>query len=131
MVLHLPALVALLTVLLLGYAAWFVGRARGRYGVKAPATSGPVEFERAFRAEQNTFESALMFLPSMWLFGQYVNPLVAGVLGTVWVIARVWYLHVYSAGGRRTVPFVASALITLGFALTALVFVVRAMMITA
>jgi glutathione S-transferase len=130
MVLHLPALVALLTVLLLGYAAWFVGRARGRYGVKAPATTGPVEFERAFRAEVNTHESALMFLPSMWLFGQYVNPLVAGVLGVVWIVLRVWYLHVYAAGARRTVPFVASALITVGFALTALVFVVRAMIVT-
>ena len=131
MVLHLPALVALLTVLLLGYAAWFVGRARGRHGVKAPATTGPVEFERAFRAEQNTYESALMFLPSMWVFGQYVNPLIAGVLGVVWVVLRLWYLHVYAAGARRTVPFVASALITLGFALTALVFVVRAMIMTA
>lgn len=131
MVLHLPALVALLTVLLLGYSAWFVGRARGRYGVKAPATTGPVEFERAFRAQMNTFESALMFLPSMWVFGHYANPLLAGVLGVVWVVARVWYLHAYAGGASRTVPFVASALVTLGFALVGLVFVVRAMIVTA
>ena len=131
MVLHLPALVALLTVLLLGYSAWIVGKARGRYGVKAPATTGPVEFERAFRAQMNTQESALMFLPAMWLFGHYVNPRLAGVLGLAWIVLRGWYRHVYAAGARRGVPFIASALITTGFALTALLFVVRAMVVTA
>jgi hypothetical protein len=58
-----------------------------------------------------------------------VNPLIAGVLGMVWIVLRVWYLHVYAAGASRSVPFVASALITVGFALTALVFVVRAMVL--
>lgn len=129
MVLHLPALVAILTVLLLGWIVWEVGRARGRHGVKAPATTGPIEFERVFRAQMNTFESVLMFLPSMWLFGQYVHPMLAGVLGVVWIIARVAYFNSYASGSRRTIPFMASALITLFFALGALVFIVRAMVL--
>ena len=44
---HLPALVTLLTVLLLFGTALMVGVARGRHGVKAPATTGNADFERA------------------------------------------------------------------------------------
>ena len=40
-----------------------VGRARGTYGVKAPATTGHPEFERYFRVHQNTLESAYRFHP--------------------------------------------------------------------
>ena len=31
-----------------------VGRARARYGVKAPATSGNEDFERVYRVQMNT-----------------------------------------------------------------------------
>ena len=44
-----PALVTL-GVLILGFGvAWLVGRARVKYGVKAPATTGHEMFERAYR----------------------------------------------------------------------------------
>ena len=129
MVLHLPALVAVLTVLLLAGLTWNVGRARGRHGVKAPATTGPPEFERAFRVQMNSFEAALMFLPSLWLFGHYVNPLWAGILGFVWLFARVWFAIVYGAGRNRAIPFGISALVSLVLALGALVFIVRAMLL--
>ena len=48
---HLPALVTLLTVLLLAANVYVVGRARGRYGIKAPAVSGHPAFERAYRVQ--------------------------------------------------------------------------------
>ncbi|HET9482487.1 MAG TPA: MAPEG family protein [Xanthomonadales bacterium] len=129
MVLHLPALIALLTVLLLSVLMWNVGRARARHGVKAPATHGPPEFERVFRVQMNTFESALVFLPSMWLFGHYVNPLWAGILGLVWLAARIWYAVAYGAGRSRSIPFGIAGAVNAVLLAGALVFVVRAMLL--
>ena len=46
-----PALITWLTLMLLVAVVFDVGRARGRYGVKAPATSGNEQFERVFRVQ--------------------------------------------------------------------------------
>jgi hypothetical protein len=43
-----------------------VGRARAKYGVKAPAISGPEAFDRIFRVQQNTLEGLVVFLPGLW-----------------------------------------------------------------
>lgn len=92
---HLPAMVVLLAVLLQLGTAFAVGRARVRYGIKAPATSGHPDFERAFRVQMNTLEAVLMFLPSLWLAVQYGSPLWAGLAGLVWVVGRAWYALAY------------------------------------
>lgn len=92
---HLPAVVVLLTVLLQLGTAFAVGRARGLYGVKAPATAGHPGFERAFRVQMNTLEATLMFLPSLWLAATYGAPLWAGLAGLLWVAGRVWYALAY------------------------------------
>lgn len=92
---HLPALVTLLTVLLLFGTAFAVGRARGRYQIKAPATSGHPAFERAFRAQMNTLEATVMFLPLLWLAAYYGFALWAGIAGLVWIVGRVWYAVAY------------------------------------
>ena len=92
---HLPAVVVLLTVLLQCGTAFVVGRARGLYGIKAPATSGHPAFERAFRVQMNTLEAALMFLPALWLAASYGAPLWAGIAGLVWVLGRTWYAAAY------------------------------------
>ncbi|TDR42601.1 MAPEG family protein [Tahibacter aquaticus] len=108
---HLPALVVVLTVLLLVLATWMVGRARGRYGIKAPATSGNENFERVFRMQMNTVESTVAFLPCLWLATQYWSPLFAGIGGLVWVAGRVWYAFAYAqAANKRGMGFmIASA----------------------
>ena len=72
-----------------------VGRARGKYGVNAPAVSGHEVFERYFRVHQNTLELLVVFVPAMWLFGTYVNPTWAALLGLVFVVGRVLYLLGY------------------------------------
>lgn len=131
MVLHLPALVTVLTVLLLALLSWNVGRARGRHGVKAPATSGPPEFERVYRVQMNTIESVVMFLPVLWLFARYVNPLWAGILGFVWLIARAWYAVAYGAGRKRSIPFGIGGAVNAVLLVGAAIGVVRAMLIQA
>lgn len=93
--LHLPELVALLTVILLLVVTLLTGRARGKYGVKAPATTGHPMFERAYRVQMNTLEHTVIFLPALWLAARLGNPAWAGVLGLVWLVGRIWYVGAY------------------------------------
>jgi len=72
-----------------------VGGARGRYGVKAPATVGNEVFERYFRVQQNTLEQLIAVLPGLYLFGHYWNPLWAAALGVVYLIGRELYAWGY------------------------------------
>lgn len=94
---HLVAIVIALA--LVQYIAFgvLVGRARGLYGVKAPATTGHEVFERWFRVHQNTMELMVAFVPSMWLFALYVSPPWAAGLGAVYLVGRVLYLRGYVA----------------------------------
>jgi uncharacterized MAPEG superfamily protein len=109
------ALITLLNVLLLGLALYFVGRARGRFGVKAPATTGHPEFELAFRAHQNTIEQTVMFLPSLWIASIYADERIAAALGYAWLLSRLWYLLAYiRPGGNRGPGFTISSLAGLG-----------------
>ena len=66
--LPLTSLVTLLVVLLLFFTALNTGRARVRYGIKAPAVTGHEMFERAFRVQMNTLENAVLMLPALWLY---------------------------------------------------------------
>ena len=72
-----------------------VGKARGRYGVKAPAITGNETFERYFRVQQNTLEQLIAFLPGLYLFSRYLNPLVAAALGVIYLIGREVYAATY------------------------------------
>lgn len=110
MLAHLPAVVVVLTVLLLIFVTWLVGRARARYGVKAPATTGNENFERVFRMQMNTVESTVLFLPALWLGTQYGYPQIAGIAGLVWVAARFWYAMAYSeAANKRGLAFMIAS----------------------
>lgn len=89
---------------LLEYAvmAALVGRARGKYGVKAPATTGHPDFERINRVHVNTLENLIIFVPAVLIFAQYVSELWAAVLGAVFVVARALYaIGYYRAAEQR------------------------------
>ena len=57
--------------------SWAVGRARVRYNVPAPATTGNASFECYFRVQMNTLEQLVIFVPSMVMFAHYWGPTVA------------------------------------------------------
>ena len=95
------SLITLLVVLLIVLAALNVGRARGLYGIKAPAVSGHELFERAFRVHMNTLESAVIMLPALWLYALFIGDVGAGVTGAVWLAARVWYAIAYQRDPKR------------------------------
>ena len=115
----LASLVTLLVVLVMVITGLNVGRARGRYGVKAPAVTGHEMFERAFRIQMNTLESALSMLPALWLYAGFIGDLGAGVMGVIWVAARIWYGVAYQndpgkRGGGFGLSFLAFAGLWLG-----------------
>ena len=92
---QLPGLVTLLTVLLLFGITLIVSRARGKYQIKAPATTGHPLFERAYRVHMNTLEQTVLFLPTLWLAAHYGFSGWAGIAGLVWLVGRVWYAVAY------------------------------------
>jgi uncharacterized MAPEG superfamily protein len=96
-----PAAVTLLTLLLLFYTAWQVGRARVAYGVKAPATIGNELFERHFRVQMNTLENTVAFLPALWLAAWYFNPRWAALAGGLWLAGRIWYALGYITSPKQ------------------------------
>lgn len=91
-----PALATLATVLLLFLTAANVGRARGKYRVAAPATSGHPQFDIAFRIQMNTIEGAMMFLPALWICALAFSASWATALAGLWLVGRVWYALAYT-----------------------------------
>ena len=92
---QLVALVILLALAEFVALGILVGRARGKHGVKAPATTGHEVFERWFRVHYNTMELLVVFVPSIWLFGLYVSPKIGAALGAVYLVGRVMYVRSY------------------------------------
>ena len=130
MLVHLPALVGALTVVLLFCTAFAVGRARTRYGIHAPAMTGHPVFERLARVQMNTLEAAMMFLPSLWLAARYGNPGVAGILGVVWLLGRAWYGFAYARDpASRGMPFGLGMLMMAALLVMGTVGAIRAMLL--
>jgi glutathione S-transferase len=107
----------IVTVLALLQFVWFamlVGQARGKYGIKAPAVTGNEIFERHFRVQQNTLELLILFVPGLYLFSHYFNPLWAAGLGVVYLIGRQLYATSYVKDpSSRSAGYGLSALPTL------------------
>ena len=108
---------ALVTWLALGVYFWVflnAGRSRRAHKVIAPSMDGPPEFLRAQRVQANTVEQLVFFLPALWLFALYMNPLWAALLGCVWVIGRIIYaVSYYKEASKRGAGFIISGLMTL------------------
>lgn len=81
-----------------------VGRARAKYGIKAPATTGHPDFERANRVHINTLENLIVFVPAVWLFATYVSTTWAAVLGALFVVGRAWYAVGYLQAAEKRGP---------------------------
>jgi len=127
--LPLTALVTLLMCLLMLATGVNVGRARGIYGIKAPAVTGHEMFERAYRIQMNTLESAAPMLPALWLYAAFIGDRGAAMMGAVWLVARIWYaIAYYIDPAKRGAGFGLSFLAFVGLWLGALWGVARVMM---
>jgi len=103
-----------------------VGRARGRYGIKAPATTGHEVFERYFRVHQNTLETLMAFIPGIALFALFVDPNWAAGIGLIYVIGRIVYLRSYVADpAKRSAGYGLSMLPILALLIGGLIGAIR------
>lgn len=93
------AIVTLLIGFFYFYASFRVGNLRGKHKIKAPATSGHPEFDRAYRVQINTLEQMAIILPFLWVAAAY--PIgwtwLAPAIGAVWLIGRILYMRTYMA----------------------------------
>jgi len=116
---HTTSLITILTLILLFGVALNVGKARAKYKIDAPATTGHPKFELAYRVQMNTVENAVAFIPALWLFSYYVSLTWGSVLGGLWLIGRVWYALAYcedakKRGGGFGLSFLAFIILTFG-----------------
>jgi hypothetical protein len=88
-------LITLLALIQLVVFGILVGKARVKYGVKAPATSGHELFERAYRVQVNTLELLVLFLPALYLAAKHMSPTYAAIAGAVYLVGRVLYWRAY------------------------------------
>jgi glutathione S-transferase len=92
------ALLTIITMLAIIECIYFgmkVGKARGEYGIAAPAVTGHDMFERHYRVQMNTLEQIVIFLPALWAFGHYVNHYAAALFGLIYLFGRMIYAIKY------------------------------------
>ncbi len=108
---HWTAWVTLAALLMYAWVLYNVGKARGKFGIHAPACDGPVEFLSVLRVQANTVEQMVAFFPALWTCAVFYNDVFAAVCGAVWVIARIMYaLGYYQDPKKRSAGFTLSAL---------------------
>ncbi len=114
-------LATLIAVFYTFFLSMKVGKMRDTHNVQSPATTGNINFERAFRAHQNTIEQLVIFLPCLWLGAAFIGDLLAGTLGLVWVGGRLLFVNAYEAGESRFLGMWMTILPTMALFLAALV----------
>jgi len=120
-----PSLVTVITLIVFFVITANVGRARLKYKVPVPQTSGDPDFERVFRVQQNTLEQLILFLPSLWLFSLFVSQIWGAGIGGVWVIGRILYAWgYYQEAQKRRLGFGINALSVIVLLLGSLVGIV-------
>ncbi|XP_019961828.1 leukotriene C4 synthase [Paralichthys olivaceus] len=104
------ATVTVLAVLEQAYFSLQVINARRKFSVSAPATSGPPEFERVFRAQTNCSEYFPIFISVLWTAGVFFSPGLSSVCGLLYLYGRFRYFHGYSESSQgRLAPLYFSA----------------------
>lgn len=111
-----------------------VGQARMKYGIKAPAMTGHVMFERQLRVQMNTLEVLVVFIPAAFAFAYLADNLgwygseIAAFLGVVYLIGRHLYARAYLRDpASRSIGFLLSmvpCMLMIGGALVAVLFTV-------
>ena len=126
-----PSILTVLTLILYFILTANVGRARLKYKVPVPQTSGDPDFERVFRVQQNTLEQLILFLPSLWLFSLFVSAIWGAGIGALWIVGRILYAWgYYQAAEKRGIGFGINVLSTLVLLIGSLVGIIQIFMTT-
>ena len=125
-------MIAIITTLILVQTLFFgfeVGKARGKYNIKAPAVLGNEQFERHYRVHQNTLEQIVIFLPSFWLFTYFVNENIAAGLGFLFIVGRFVFRSAYLKDpSSREIGFLLSFLPIAACLFGSIFFIMRSML---
>ena len=126
---YVPVFLVMLIALVeyFGFAA-AVGRARHRFGVKAPSTSGNPDFERYYRVQMNTLEVLIIFIPALWSFAILIDPMWAALLGAVFIVGRlIFFVGYVKAAEKRSLGFALSSVPILALLIGGLFGAIRAL----
>ena len=108
---HIVVLLAIIQFVFFGV---LVGKARGKYGVKAPAMSGNEHFERAVRVQMNTLEQLVCFVPAVLIASLYWPQGVVVAAGAVYLVGRFIYWRAYVTDpSKRALGFLMTVAPTL------------------
>jgi hypothetical protein len=131
--LFLASFITLLALLVYFAAIANVGRARGKYNVQAPATSGHEIFDRCYRVQMNMLEQLMLFLPAFWINAWLISAylprhlggqIFIGLTGGLWVLGRILYARgYYRHPSLRARGFIISLFMSVILLLTAFVFI--------
>lgn len=100
------SLIIALSMLLYLVTVINVGRARRKYAIPVPQTTGNQDFERVLRVQQNTSEQLIFFLPVLLLFSNYISVPIGAVIGAIWLVGRALYAWgYYQAAEKRFIGF--------------------------
>jgi len=99
-----PALMTVASGLQMASFAKAVGKCRYRLGVKYPETNGPEEFNRCFRAQQNSVEFYPISLGVLWVASAFSHPVLASVLYSGYLIGRHRYFQGYCESTEKRIP---------------------------
>lgn len=122
-------IVAMLAVAQYFFFMICVAKARGRYRVKAPATTGNEHFERIYRVQMNTMELLVVLLPTLYIAVSYLRAWWVALAGAVYLLGRFIYWRAYVIApasralgfGLSALPIMLLALTTLGLSVVRLV----------
>lgn len=79
---------------------------RGKAGINAPVMTGEPMVDRSRRVHQNTLEQLVFFIPVLWMFAYFINPLWAAGFGAVYLVGRMVFRAAYlKEPGSRTIGF--------------------------
>ena len=82
----------------------FVGAARYKTGVKAPATTGDPFFEATFRIQHNTLEQLIHVIPALWVCSYFLSQTFAVACAGLFLIGRVLFFIGYRAAPEKRAP---------------------------
>ena len=124
------SIVLVLGLIVYLWMSFKVGGARGKYNVQAPATDGPPEFLRIYRAHMNTLEQLVVFVPGLVLFASAWGDMIAAIIGVFWPIGRVLYAQAYYQAAEKHGPgfgisFLSSAILLVGGLIGAIMAIVK------
>jgi glutathione S-transferase len=89
-------LFTLIAIAMLQIFSIFVSKSRYKYDVKAPATTGNIDFEKISRTHLNHAENMVMFIPLVWIAGiEFGTNIYYIMICTAWIIGRLIFSYGY------------------------------------